>query len=118
MSRVLLFSLTLTCGFAAGHLWFTPVPESEPFVAECAFGYLLLSGASLALLWANADARFNLGFDLAVLSWLNVHLGVQYGSERRNNIRRQLEMRDYRFSALIEAIVDSVPFKMRRAPQA
>jgi outer membrane receptor protein involved in Fe transport len=36
--------------------------------------------------------RFNLGLDLAVLSWLNVHLGVGYGSERRNNVRRQLEI--------------------------
>jgi outer membrane receptor protein involved in Fe transport len=36
--------------------------------------------------------RFNFGCDLGVLSWLNVHLGVRYGSERRNNVRRQLEM--------------------------
>lgn len=56
--------------------------------------------------------RFNLGFDLAVLSWLNVHLGVQYGSERRNNIRRQLEMlRSYRIPAytLVRAGLSTEP---------
>ncbi|MEE2777797.1 MAG: DUF1592 domain-containing protein [Acidobacteriota bacterium] len=31
-------------------------------------------------------------------------------------IRRRVEAADYRFSALVEAIVDSVPFRMRRAP--
>ncbi|HUU01346.1 MAG TPA: TonB-dependent receptor [Myxococcota bacterium] len=36
--------------------------------------------------------RLNLGLDLSVLSWLNAHIGVRYGSERRNNVRRPLEM--------------------------
>jgi outer membrane receptor protein involved in Fe transport len=56
--------------------------------------------------------RFNLGFDLAVLSWLNVHMGVQYGSERRNNIRRQLEMlRSFRIPAytLVRAGLSTEP---------
>jgi len=56
--------------------------------------------------------RFNLGFDLAVLSWLNVHLGVGYGSERRNNVRRQLEMlRSFRIPAytLVRAGLSTEP---------
>jgi len=56
--------------------------------------------------------RFNLGFDLAVLSWLNLHLGVGYGSERRNNVRRQLEMlRSFRIPAytLVRAGVSTEP---------
>ena len=32
-------------------------------------------------------------------------------------IRRQVEARDYRFSALAEAIADSVPFRLRRVPK-
>jgi len=56
--------------------------------------------------------RFNLGFDLALLSWLNVHLGVSYGSERRNNVRRQLEMlRSFRIPAytLVRAGLSTEP---------
>jgi mono/diheme cytochrome c family protein len=33
-------------------------------------------------------------------------------------IRRRTESEDYRFSALVEAIVDSVPFRMRRIPES
>ncbi len=33
-------------------------------------------------------------------------------------IRRRVETADYRFSALFEGIVDSVPFRMRRIPEA
>jgi outer membrane receptor for ferrienterochelin and colicin len=36
--------------------------------------------------------RLNLGLDLGVLKWLNAHIGIRYGSERRNNVRRPLEM--------------------------
>lgn len=36
--------------------------------------------------------RLNLGLDLAVLSWLNAHLGLRYGSQRRNNVREPLEL--------------------------
>ena len=32
-------------------------------------------------------------------------------------IRRRVESEDYRFSALVAAIVDSVPFRLRRIPQ-
>ena len=32
-------------------------------------------------------------------------------------IRRRVESADYRFSALVEGIVDSVPFRLRRIPQ-
>ena len=32
-------------------------------------------------------------------------------------IRRRVESEDYRFSALVEGIVDSVPFRMRRIPE-
>ena len=32
-------------------------------------------------------------------------------------IRRRVELGDYRFSALVEGIVDSVPFRMRRIPE-
>ena len=32
-------------------------------------------------------------------------------------IRRRVEAQDYRFSALVEGIVDSVPFRMRRIPE-
>ena len=35
--------------------------------------------------------RHNLGLDLPLASWLDLHLGFQYGSERRNNVRRHLE---------------------------
>ena len=44
--------------------------------------------------------QLNLGVDLGVLSWLNAHLGFSYGSERRNNVRKQLEMlRSFRIPA-------------------
>ncbi len=36
--------------------------------------------------------RFNFGMDLAVLDFLNLHLGLRYGSERRNNVRHKLEL--------------------------
>ena len=32
-------------------------------------------------------------------------------------IRRRVESQDYRFSALVDAIVDSVPFRLRRIPE-
>lgn len=34
------------------------------------------------------------------------------------HIRREMASRDYRFSALVSAIVDSVPFKSRRVPES
>ena len=34
------------------------------------------------------------------------------------DIRRRVESSEYRFSALVEGIVDSVPFRMRRIPEA
>ena len=36
--------------------------------------------------------RLNLGADLALMSFLNLHLGLRYGSERRNNVRQRLEL--------------------------
>jgi hypothetical protein len=33
-------------------------------------------------------------------------------------IRRRVEAEDYRFSALVAAIVDSVPFRLRRIPES
>jgi outer membrane cobalamin receptor len=36
--------------------------------------------------------RLNLGMDLAVFEFLNLHFGLRYGSERRNNVRQRLEL--------------------------
>ncbi len=36
--------------------------------------------------------RFNMGMDIAILDFLNFHLGLRYGSERRNNVRHKLEL--------------------------
>ncbi len=44
--------------------------------------------------------RLNLGMDLAVADFLNLHLGLRYGSERRNNVRQRLELlRSFRIPA-------------------
>lgn len=56
--------------------------------------------------------RFNLGLDLAVLDFLNLHLGVRYGSERRNNVRQRLELlRSFRIPAytLVRAGITTEP---------
>ncbi|RLB53995.1 MAG: hypothetical protein DRI34_12660 [Deltaproteobacteria bacterium] len=36
--------------------------------------------------------RFNLGLDVELADWLNLYLDVRLGAERRNNVRRPLEM--------------------------
>ena len=44
--------------------------------------------------------------------------GVEsYDQPAVREIRRRAEAREYRFSALVSAIVDSVPFRFRRAPE-
>jgi outer membrane receptor protein involved in Fe transport len=44
--------------------------------------------------------RFNLGLDLAMFEWLDLHLMLQHGSERRSNTRRYLEvLRPFRIPA-------------------
>jgi hypothetical protein len=44
--------------------------------------------------------RLNVGLDLGVLDFLNVHLGVIYGSERRNNLRQRMDvLRSYKLPA-------------------
>ncbi len=56
--------------------------------------------------------RFNLGLELEVLDWLNLHLGLRYGSERRNNVRQRLELlRSFRIPAytLVRAGLSTEP---------
>jgi outer membrane receptor protein involved in Fe transport len=44
--------------------------------------------------------RLNAGLDLGVLDFLNFHLGVIYGSERRNNLRQRMDvLRSYSLPA-------------------